>query len=68
MLRRAMSDRHEHPDTKKNVEKIRTQTEIEHRSEQLNPNNPDYWKSRGWRDRPENWKKRVTTGKTQPSK
>ena len=35
------------------------------RPEQLNPNHPDYWKSRGHSDRPADWADR---SKTEPRK
>lgn len=32
-----------------------SQEEIDHRSEQLNPNSDDYWQSRGYEERPVDW-------------
>ena len=32
-----------------------TQEETDHRADQLNPNNDDYWESRGADGRPDDW-------------
>ncbi|PTT16897.1 hypothetical protein DBR27_01835 [Flavobacterium sp. HMWF030] len=32
-----------------------TQDDLDNRSNQLNPNNDSYWKSRGYSERPDNW-------------
>ena len=38
------------------------------RPNQLNPNHDSYWQSRGERERPENWKERVSAEEPAPSK
>lgn len=32
-----------------------TREELDHRADQLNPNNDDYWESRGYDERPDDW-------------
>ncbi len=36
-----------------------SQEEIDHRADQLNPNNDDYWQSRGEDERPDDWQDRL---------
>jgi hypothetical protein len=36
-----------------------TQEELDHRADQLNPNNDDYWESRGYDERPDDWESRI---------
>lgn len=33
--------------------------DIDHRADQLNPNNDAFWTSRGWDERPDDWEGRV---------
>ena len=33
--------------------------DIDHRADQLNPNNDAFWTSRGWDERPDDWEDRV---------
>lgn len=33
----------------------RSKVDEDHRADQLNPNNDDYWESRGYDERPDNW-------------
>lgn len=40
--------------------------DLDNRSEQLNPNNDDYWDSRGWDGRPDDWEERLETGDLMP--
>ena len=35
-----------------------TQAELDHRADQLNPNNDNYWESRGYDERPDDWEDR----------
>jgi hypothetical protein len=39
-----------------------TQFQVDHRAKQLNPNNDEYWKSRGHESRPDGWE----TGTAEP--
>lgn len=34
---------------------------------QLNPNNDDYWESRGWDERPDDWEDRQDSGDLLPA-
>lgn len=36
-----------------------TQEELDHRADQLNPNNDDYWEARGYDERPDDWESRI---------
>ena len=36
-----------------------TQEELDHRADQLNPNNDDYWEARGYDERPDDWEDRL---------
>ena len=45
---------------------VRTQDDVNNRANQLNPNNLAYWKLRGWRKRPEDWKRRVAVQDVAP--
>ena len=38
----------------------------DNRSNQLNPNNDEYWSSRGWDERPDDWQERVEQDNAQP--
>ncbi len=38
------------------------------RSNQLNPNNREYWRSRGFNDRPTDWRKRAKAQQPQPNR
>ena len=42
------------------------QSDLDNHADQLNPNNDEYWESRGWDDRPEDWEDRTDSGDTQP--
>lgn len=37
----------------------RSKVDENHRADQLNPNNDDYWESRGFDERPDEWEERV---------
>ena len=39
--------------------------DVDHRADQLNPNNDDFWASRGWDERPDDWEDRVEQDDTQ---
>ena len=41
--------------------------EAARRSNQLNPNNREYWKARGFKDRPTDWRQRATAQQQQPN-
>ena len=47
---------------------VRTQEDVNNRANQLNPNNLAYWQMRGWRKRPEDWKRRVAVQDFAPPK
>ena len=47
---------------------VRTQDDVNNRANQLNPNNLEYWKLRGWRKRPEDWKRRAAVQDVAPPK
>ena len=47
---------------------VRTQDDINNRANRLNPNNLAYWQMRGWRKRPEDWKRRVAVQDVAPPK
>lgn len=36
-----------------------TQEELDHRADQLNPNNDAYWEARGYDERPDDWEDRI---------
>lgn len=36
-----------------------SKNELDNRSNQLNPENEDYWKSRGFDERPDDWEERI---------
>lgn len=38
------------------------QADLDNHSDQLNPNNDEFWESRGWDDRPEDWEDRSNSG------
>ena len=42
------------------------QSDLDNHADQLNPNNDEYWGSRGFDDRPEDWEDRADRGDTQP--
>ena len=35
------------------------QNELDNRANQMNPNNDEYWHSRGYDERPDNWEERA---------
>ncbi len=37
------------------MEAIMTKDEQDHHADQMNPNNDDYWESRGYDERPDDW-------------
>jgi hypothetical protein len=43
-----------------------SQSDLDHRAKQLNPNNDEYWKSRGEQARPEDWEKPEPESKHPP--
>jgi hypothetical protein len=45
-------------DTKQSPEHQPTQADRDNRAEQLNPDSEKYWKSRGYPERPADWKSR----------
>jgi hypothetical protein len=45
-----------------------TKHELDQRARQKNPNHIDFWKCRGWRDRPPDWKERVGNKTLLPSR
>ena len=47
---------------------MRAQDDVNNRANQLNPNNLAYWKLRGWRKRPEDWKRRAAVQDVAPPK
>ncbi len=42
------------------------QDDLDNHSNQLNPNNDEYWESRGWDDRPDDWEERAESGNVLP--
>ena len=42
------------------------QSDLDNHADQLNPNNDEYWGSRDWDDRPDDWEERAERGDTQP--
>ena len=42
------------------------QTDLDNHANQMNPNNDEYWGSRDWDERPDDWGERAESGDTQP--
>ena len=42
------------------------QADWDNHADQLNPNNDEYWGSRGWDDRPDDWEDRAESDDTEP--
>lgn len=44
------------------------QDDLDNHANQLNPNSDEFWESRGWDERPEDWEDRAEEDDTLPDK
>ena len=44
------------------------QSDLDNHANQLNPNNDEYWQSRDYEDRPEDWEQSTTEESMEPAK
>jgi len=44
------------------------QSDLDNHANQVNPNNDAHWESRGWDERPDDWKDRAEGGNSAPER